>query len=150
MPDRQQNYYIQDLLNLLTNRVYRRRQQSRVPGPDGNRVIEDVVDDTGIGPNNETDINVTGDEYILDCGHPAKSNLGGRCHYCDSLVCRACIGLCSSCGHSICPQDTVSANFDGQLKPYCRSCTEEIAHHLRLCKLGTTILSFFISREGKA
>lgn len=150
MPADRQNQFIDDLINLLTTRVYRRRCRNRVPGPEGYRVIDDIVDDTGIGPNNETDINVIGDEYLLDCGHPARSNLGGRCHFCDGLICRACIALCSSCGHSACPQDRVIANFDGENKPYCRSCAEEISRHLRLHRFVKAIVSFFVSDQRSA
>lgn len=147
MPNRQQNEMLQDLLNLLASPVHRRRHQSRVPGANGYRVTEELIDETGIGANNETDNLIIRNDIMLDCGHPARGNLGGRCHYCDSLICRSCIYICSSCGHSICNLHCVIANFDGQNKPYCRSCIDEIRRSLRLRAIGNTILSFFLSND---
>lgn len=108
-----QDDYIEDLLDLLTTPVYRARRQKRVPGPNGFTVIEEA-DDTGVGNQNETDNKNTVDEIILDCGHPARGNLGGRCHFCDSLVCKACVALCCCCGLATCPSDRVIADFDGR------------------------------------
>ena len=144
-----QNQYIEDLIDLMASRVYRSRHQSRVPGPDGYRIIEDFLDDTGVGDGNETDNKIITDEIILDCGHPGRGNLGGRCHFCDSIVCRACISICSSCGLATCPPDRVIANYDGQDKPYCRYCSEEIDRSLRLRKLGRGVMSFFCSEQDK-
>jgi hypothetical protein len=141
MPDGPQRYYLNDLLNLLTNPVYRRLQQNQVFTPNGYRIIGKVIDQTGIGERNETDNQIAITEYILDCGHAAKDSLGGICHYCDSIVCRNCITLCSSCGHSVCPQDSLIANFDGYNRPYCHSCAEEITRSLRFCAIGRTILA---------
>ena len=147
MPDGHNNDYLDDLLNLLANRVHRRRQQSRVPGPGGFRTIDEISDETGIDDNNATDNLIADDTYILDCGHPARGNLGGRCHFCDGLVCKNCILICSSCGHSICNLHCVITIFDGQNKPYCRDCTDEIRRGLKLRALGNTILSFFFSQN---
>jgi len=144
-----QNQYIDDLLDLMTSRVYRSRHQSRVPGPDGYRIIEDLVDDTGVGPDNETDNKIIIDEIILDCGHRARGNLGGLCTFCDSLICVSCIALCSSCGLATCPPDRVIANYDGQDKPYCRYCSEEIERSMRLRKVGRCVISFFFSEPDK-
>ncbi|MCK4783103.1 MAG: hypothetical protein KAV87_05080 [Desulfobacteraceae bacterium] len=143
----QNNYFLNNLLNLLTNPVHRRRQQNRVAGPNGHRIIGETIDETGIGNQNETDNQIAITEYILDCGHTARDGLGGRCHYCDLLVCKNCISLCSSCGHSVCPQDSLIANFDGQNKPYCRLCAEEIKRSLKLQAVGKSILSFFVSND---
>jgi hypothetical protein len=144
-----QNDYIKDLLDLLTTPIYRARRQKRVPGPNGFTVIEEQTDDTGVGNQNETDNQSTVDEIILDCGHPARGNLGGRCHFCDSLVCKACVALCCCCGLATCPSDRVIADFDGGSKPYCRSCAEEVRASLRLRKAGKSILSFFIAPDGE-
>ena len=141
------NNYLDDLLNLLANRVHRRRNQSRVSGPNGFRTIDELLDETGIDNNNATDNFIADDIYILDCGHPARGNLGGRCHYCDSLVCRTCIFICQSCGLAVCNLHVAFANFDGQSKPYCKNCADEIKRDLRLRALGNTILSFFFSQD---
>jgi hypothetical protein len=146
MPDRQEEF-IADLLELMASRVYRSRQQQRVVGSQGVRIIGEIIDDTGIGNDNETDNLIIQNECILDCGHPASSRLGGRCHFCDALVCSACISICTSCGLACCPVDRVIANFDGNRRPYCRSCAGEICRSLRLKRVGMTILSFFISPE---
>jgi hypothetical protein len=145
MPDNNQTNYLNDLLNLLTTPVHRRRHRQRVLGVNCNRTADEVIDDTGIGPNNETDNQISDDIYILDCGHPARNNVGGQCHYCDSIVCRSCILICSSCGHAVCNLHRVMANFDGVVKPYCRTCAEEIHRSLRLQAWSNAILSFFIS-----
>lgn len=148
MPNGHPNRDIDDLLELLTSRVYRSRRQSRVPGQEGFRVTEDMVDDTGIGPDNETSNTLIRNEIILDCGHPARENFGGRCHFCDALVCRACISLCSSCGLAICPPHTVIAALDGAQKAYCRTCAEEIHRTLRLKSLVAGVLSFFLEKRA--
>ena len=139
------NGFLHDLLNLLGSPIHRRRQQRRVRGPNGCRIIEGAVDETGIGSHNETDNLIVNDIYILDCGHASQGNLGGQCHYCDGLICKDCISICSSCGHSLCPQHTVTADFDGQNKPYCRSCSNEITRKHKLRSAGKIICSFFIS-----
>ena len=148
MAKTQSNNLLNNLLNLLGNPIHRRRQQSRVPGQNGYRIIGEMVDETGIGNNNETDNIIINDIHILDCGHTSQNNLGGRCHYCDSLVCSNCISLCSSCGHSICPQDTVIANVDEQNRPYCRSCAEEIKRSLKLRDISKMFFSTFISDDN--
>jgi hypothetical protein len=127
----QSNSLLNSLLNLLGNPIHRRRQQSRVPGQNGYRIIGEMVDETGIGSNNETDNIIINDIHILDCGHTSQNNLGGRCHYCD-----------------ICPQDTVIANFDEQNKPYCRACAEEIKRSLKLRAIGKTVFSIFVSDDN--
>ena len=147
MPNQRQQQYIEDLLDLLASRVHRRRHQSRVRGANGYRITEELIDETGIDANNATDNLIVRNIIILDCGHPASANLGGHCHYCDSLVCRTCINICSSCGHSICNLHCVIADFDRQNKPYCRSCADEIRRSLRLRAIGNTILSFFLSND---
>jgi len=134
-------------MGLLTNRIHCRQQQSRVPGPKGYRVIDNVIDDTGVGSNNETENIITDDRYILDCGHPARNNFGGRSHCCDSLLCKSCIYICSCCGHALCNFHCVTENFDGREKPYCETCAEEIQHSLELRALGFRVLSFFIESE---
>lgn len=139
------NGFIDDLLDLFTSRVHRRRQQSRVCRPSGRRVIGEGIDDTGIGSQNETDNLIINDIYVLDCGHASDNNLGGECHYCDRLVCKDCISICASCGHSLCPQHTVIANFDDQAKPYCRSCEDEMSRKLKLRVVTRKVLSFFVS-----
>ena len=85
MPNRD-DQYIEDLLDLLTSRVHRRRQQSRVPGRNGYRVISEIIDYTGIGNDNETDNLIVNNLHILDCGHTFQNNLGGQCHYLDLRV----------------------------------------------------------------
>ena len=145
----QNSYFLNSLLNLLTNPVHRRGRQNRVAGPDGHRIIGETIDETGIGNQSETDNQIAIIDYILDCGHTARDGLGGRCHYCDSLACKNCISLCSSCGHSICPQDTMIASFDGQNKPYCRVCADEIRRSLKLQAVGRLILSFFVSTDQR-
>ena len=149
MPNGHNNNYLDDLLDLLTNPIHRRRHQSRVPGSNGYRIIEELIDETGIGNNNETDNLIARNEVILDCGHPARGNLGGRCHYCDSLVCRTCIYICSFCGHAICNLHCVIANFDGRNKSYCRDCADEIKRSLRLRAIGNAILSLFLPNNKK-
>ena len=54
MANDQQRNYLNDLLDLLTNPVHRRRQQNRVFGPNGYRTLGETTDDTGIGDQNET------------------------------------------------------------------------------------------------
>lgn len=147
MPNRRQEQYTEDLLDLLAGRVHRRRHQSRVRGADGYRVTEELIDETGIGARNETDNLIVRNIAILDCGHPASANLGGHCHFCDSLVCRTCINICSSCGHSVCNLHCVTAGFDGHERPYCRVCAGEIRRSLRLRAIGNVILSFFLSND---
>ncbi len=147
MPDNNQNNFINDLLNLYTTRVHRQSHRQRVLGTNCNRTVDEVVDDTGIGQDNETDNRIDDGIFILDCGHPARNNVGGQCHYCESVVCRGCISICSSCGHAICNLHRVMANFDGDVKPYCRTCAEEIYRSLRLRAWGNAILSFFISSD---
>lgn len=149
MAKNQSNDFLDDLLDQLASRVHRRRQQTRVPGHKGYRMINEVIDETGIGSNNETDNLIVKNTHILDCGHTSQDNLGGRCHYCDSLICTNCIIICSSCGHSLCKLHSVISNFDGQCKPYCRSCADEIARGLRFRKVTNFLLSFFISKEGE-
>ena len=149
MPENPNNHYLDDLLDLLANRVHRRRRQERVRLSDGPRMTGEMIDETGIGNQNETDNLIVQDTYILDCGHTSRDNLGGQCHYCDSLVCNHCISICSSCGHSLCPQHTVMADFKGTSKPYCRSCNEEITRDLRFHRALTMIFSIFISRKDK-
>ena len=140
--------YLDELLDQIASRIYRRRQQTRVQGNKGDRTIDEVIDETGIGSNNETDNLIVKKTHILDCGHTSQNNLGGRCHYCDRLICTNCIIICSSCGHSLCQMDSVIPNFDGQGKSYCRSCADEITRGLRFRKVTNSILSFFISKEG--
>lgn len=142
MPNNRQNPDIEELLRILTTRVYRNQKQVRVPGPNGFRVVSHQVDDTGIGPNSETDTRVSDDRFIMDCGHDFRGMLG-RCHYCDALVCDQCIKLCCCCGLAICPVHTVTGNFDGKQKFYCRSCAEEISRSLKLRALAGKVLSFF-------
>ena len=144
MPD-MHDEYIADLLDLLANRDNRVRRQHRVPGPDGLRIIEEEIDETGLGDNNETDNLVILQDYLLDCNHPARGNLGGRCHFCDALVCRACIFRCASCGLATCPPHTVMANFTGTLNTYCHYCADEIRRSLRFRSIVRVILSFFIA-----
>ena len=150
MPQNQNNHFINDLLNLMVNPVHRRRHQNRVRTSNGSRMIGEMIDETGIGNQNETDNLIVQDTYILDCGHTSRDNLGGQCHYCDNLICDRCIFICSSCGHSLCPQHTVMANFEGYLKPYCRSCTEEITRNLKLRRAAAMIVSVFVSREDRS
>ncbi len=149
MSNNHQRHLLNDLLNLLTNPVHKRRQQTRVLGPNGYRTLGETTDDTGIGDQNETDNQIAITEYILDCGHTAKDDLGGICHYCDSIICKNCIALCSSCGHSTCPQCSLITDFDGQNKRYCRTCAEEIEHNLRLRAIGRAIFSWFIPKNNK-
>lgn len=148
MPNGHNKDYLNSLLGLLTSRVHRRQHQSRVPGSDGYRTIDDVIDDTGVGSNNETENIILDDLHILDCGHPARNNLGGRCHYCDSLICKSCVFICSSCGHALCNLHCVKRNFDGAEKPYCRDCAEEITRSLKLRNFGLGVLSFFITTDN--
>ena len=148
MAKTQSNNLLNNLLNLLSNPIHRRRQQSRVPEENEYRILDEMVDETGIGNNNEPDNIIIKDIHILDCGHTSQNNLGGRCHICDSLVCNNCISLCSSCGHSICPQDTAMANLDGQNKPYCRSCAEELKRSLKFRAIGKMFFSTFISDDN--
>jgi hypothetical protein len=141
------NGFLHDLLNLLNNPIHRRQHHSRVRGPNGDRIIEGATDETGIGSHNETENVIVDDIYIFDCGHTSKGNLGGQCHYCDGLICQDCISICSSCGHSLCPQHTVIADFEGQNKPYCRACSSEITRKLKLRSAVKMFGSFFISNN---
>lgn len=52
MPNRNESY-IENLLNLMNNRVHRRSEQHRVFGENVGRVLSEVSDDTGIGQNND-------------------------------------------------------------------------------------------------
>ena len=145
MPGRN-NSYIENLLNLMNNRVHRRTQQHRVFGENVSRVLSEASDDTSVGSNNEPDNLITNDIHILDCGHTyLGNNLGGQCHYCDKLICRHCILICCSCGHALCPQHTVIANFDYQNKPYCRACAKDISRKIKMKAVRRTFFSFFVS-----
>lgn len=141
------NRYIEDLLNLLGNPIHRRRRQTRVPGPDGDRIISESTDETGIGNSNETDNFILELEHLLDCNHPASNGLGGRCHYCDHLFCRYCIFLCFCCGLSLCPSHKTIANLDGQEKVYCRECATDIKRSQRSKRILKSIFSLFLSDE---
>lgn len=141
-----QNRYLENLLDLMANRVHRRRRQSRVAGPNGYRVIGSTSDDTGVGDNNETENLIADDLHILDCGHAfLHNNLGGQCHYCDGLICIRCILTCSHCGHTLCPQHLVIANFDDQNRPYCRNCADDISRKRKVRAIRRAIFSFFVS-----
>lgn len=146
MPQNQQDRNIDDLLDLLTNRIYRRQRQNRVVGPDGYRVIGEIEDATFVNPDNETENIIINNETVLDCGH--TGNPGGRCCYCSSLVCRSCISICGSCGSAICPHHTIIANFNNGQQPYCRRCAEKINRSLKLRAFTNGLLSFFFKREN--
>ena len=135
------------IIGLLTNRVHFRQQQTRVSGPEGYRTIDNLIDDSGVGSNNETENIIIDDRYVLDCGHPARDNFGGRSHCCDSLLCESCVHICSCCGHALCNFHYVTKNFDGREKEYCETCAEEIQHSLGLRAFGFGVLSFFIKRN---
>ena len=55
MANTQSNNLLNNLLNLLSNPIHRRRQQSRVPEENEYRILDEMVDETGIGNNNEPD-----------------------------------------------------------------------------------------------
>jgi hypothetical protein len=147
MPNDRQQECIDDLLNLLANRRNRNRRQTRVVGPDGRRITDEEIDETAIDEHNKVDNQLVQDDYLLDCHHPARGNLGGRCHFCDALVCRVCIALCYSCGLATCPPHRVIADFDGVSRNYCRTCAEEIKRSLKLRAWGNAIFSFFVSSK---
>jgi len=144
MQNNQNNGFINDLLNLLNSRIHLRKHQKIVHGSDGRRVINETTDEAGIGNQNETANMIVDNVYILDCGHVNKNNIGGQCHYCDAIVCRECLLLCTSCGHSICPNHTVMADFSGSLKPYCRQCSQEISRNIKQQVIKKHVLTFFI------
>ena len=144
----QGNNLLNDLLNMLVNPIHRYRQQTRVPEENEYRILDEMFDETGIGNNNEPINHKIKDVHILDCGHTSQNNLGGRCHICGGLACNRCISMCSSCGHSICPQDTTIDNLDGQNRPYCRSCAEELKRSLKLRAIGNMFFSTFISDDN--
>lgn len=144
MSNNQNNGFINDLLNLLNSRIHWRKHQNIVHGSDGKRIVRETTDETGIGSQNETANMVVDNIYILDCGHVNNNTLGGQCHYCDALVCKDCLCLCSSCGHSICPNHTVMADFSGSEKSYCHLCSQEISRNIKQEIIKKSILSFFI------
>ncbi|KKR96378.1 MAG: hypothetical protein UU48_C0032G0002 [Candidatus Uhrbacteria bacterium GW2011_GWF2_41_16] len=146
MPDDRQQEFVDDLLDLLTSRANRTRHQTRVVGPNGYRITDEIIDETAIGNHNYPDNLIARNKFIADCGHLAEF-IGGRCHYCDALICRDCIYLCSNCRLAICPPHSVTANFDNQSRIYCRSCAEEITRSLKLRACGNAILSFFICNK---
>ena len=145
MDNDEKNNYEKRLLDMLTNRINRLRRQSRVPGADGERVTDDLVDETGLDENNHPDIVTIAYDHLLDCNHPARNNLGGRCHICDELVCKQCIGQCSSCGLTLCPSHATDADFGNGTKKYCRECATEIRRSIKIRSFWYSVLSFFIS-----
>ena len=48
MDNDEKNNYEERLLDMLTNRINRLRRQNMVPGPDGDRVTDDLIDETSL------------------------------------------------------------------------------------------------------
>jgi hypothetical protein len=147
MEDNDQNDYSKMIYDLLTNRINHSRTQKRVPGPDGDHIIDDLIDETYLDENRHPKNITIGYDHLLDCHHPARDNLGGRCHYCDKLICKKCAAQCSSCGLVLCQSHATEANFGDGQKTYCRECAEEIARSIKIRSFWKWLLSFLFGSE---
>ena len=111
------------------------------------KIIEDQLDETEIGPTGSIDTVISREAYFHDCGHYAEnSNLGGRCE-CGAFICDRCIALCSACGSPTCPKHRVINPEDRSI--YCPPCYEELIRVRRIGKITAAISSFFIERGDK-
>lgn len=57
---------------------------------------------------------------ILDCSHlvSALAEVGGRCPWCQRLVCKACMFTCCRCNRNLCIEHRSIVDE----KPYCSTC----------------------------
>ncbi len=139
----QNREHLEELLDFISNPNYRQRHQEGIAGPKGVRITDQKTDDTVIDENQNTRICSGNYHTILDCGHCSTHQVGGICHFCDALVCRDCIAICSGCGLAVCNTCSTEQSFDGQPRRYCRTCVEEISRSLRMKQVQKSILTFF-------
>jgi len=142
------NNYEKIIFDLLTNRINHSRRQNRVPGPNGDHVTDDLIDETYLDENNHPKNITLAYDHLLDCQHPAKNNIGGRCNFCDKLICKKCATQCSSCGLVLCQSHATSANFGNGEKIYCRDCAEEIGRSIRVRTFWRWVLSFLMGNKN--
>ena len=110
----------------------------------GERILRETSDRTVISEDGSIDTSIGRRVHYADCNHAIEGHIGGRCSFCEGIVCRQCFRQCLICGRSLCPTCSVP-NSTGQV--LCRYCAEEVAYCHRMSQIGGTIMSLFVESK---
>ena len=102
---------------------------------------EDVLSDEG-----SIDSTSMQQKIFLDCGCDAE--IGGRCHECGAISCRACFGHCQNCQKPLCMQHSnfLETKVHGVIR-LCNKCHDVIVRKHKLKRIFQFVVSPFVEFE---